>query len=109
MQFPSIVSFFGYFSDEIHAYEMIIVASRWSTLLEIADLSRYVSVCKGELTFITMGNVSSIFVFIAFSVRVYKKMNNLDKMLSSFTGLFLGLLWSNALCGYCQSELAIVS
>lgn len=75
--------FLGYFSHEIHVCKTVILASRWSTLLEIAGLSRYVSVGRGELTFIIMKNVWNIFVFIAFSMRAWKGMNDLDKILGN--------------------------
>lgn len=46
-----------FLSYEIHAYKTAILASRWSTLLEIAGLRSYVSFCRGELTFIITKSV----------------------------------------------------
>lgn len=59
--------FLGYFSHEIHVCKTVILASRWSTLLEIADLSRYISVGRGELTFIIMKNFR-IFLYLQLSL-----------------------------------------
>lgn len=59
---------FGYFSHEICVYKTVLLTSRWCSLLEIQALSKSVSVSKGELAFMVMKTVQSIFIFVVFSL-----------------------------------------
>lgn len=46
-------------------YKTVVLASRWSTLLEVVCFSSYVSNCKGELSFIILKNAySCIYSFL---------------------------------------------